>query len=69
MILRDGPWYTKSTGRQYEGKWIAIAGNRVVASGADRQQVYENARTAHPQSPVAVTRVSAMDIRLLFGER
>lgn len=45
---------------EYQGQWVALEGDRLLASGADGRAVYEAARAAGVRAPL-VTRVEPRD--------
>lgn len=45
---------------EYQGQWVALEGDRLLASGADGRAVYEAARAAGVRAPL-VTRVERRD--------
>jgi Family of unknown function (DUF5678) len=45
---------------EYLGQWVALEGDRLLASGADGRAVYEAARAAGVRAPL-VTRVEGRD--------
>jgi hypothetical protein len=45
---------------EYVGQWVALEGDRLLASGADGRAVYEAAREAGVRAPL-VTRVESRD--------
>lgn len=38
--------------RLYAGQWLAIVGDRIVASGEDGRAVYDEARRRHPANEI-----------------
>lgn len=45
---------------EYQGQWVALEGDRLLASGRDGRAVYESARAAGVRAPL-VTRVEPRD--------
>ncbi len=38
--------------RLYAGRWLAIADDRIIASGSDGRAVYREARKKHPDAEI-----------------
>ena len=49
----------------YFGKWIAIVGDKVVASGDDGQVVFKEAQSKHPKKEPLILKVPADKVMLL----
>ena len=56
---REQRWL-KEHREEYLGQWVALEGDRLLASGADGRAVYEEARAAGVRAPL-VTRVEPRD--------
>ena len=52
-------WFLNADLKDYAGKYIAIADEKVVSSGEDPREVYEKAKLAHPESEVVLWKVPA----------
>jgi hypothetical protein len=49
----------------YLGKWIAIVGDKVIASGEDGKAVFKEAKTKFPRKEPLVLKVPADQVMLL----
>lgn len=50
-------WFLRADLTAYEGKYVAIAGESVVASGDDPGEVYERGKAARPGEEVILWKV------------
>ena len=50
-------WFLKADLKNYEGKYVAIAGQKVVDSGKDPAKVYEKAKQEYPRKKVVLWKV------------
>ena len=50
-------WFIRANLTAYEGKYVAIAHERVVASGEDPGSVYEAAQVKYPSDEVLLWKV------------
>jgi len=46
--------HSQELARKYPGKCIAVVGDKVVASGRDRIEAYEKARSQYPEDKMGV---------------
>jgi hypothetical protein len=56
---REQRWLDEQR-EEYQGQWVALEGDRLLASGPDGRAVYEAARAAGVRAPL-VTRVEPRD--------
>jgi hypothetical protein len=49
----------------YVGKWIAIVGDKVVATGADAKNVFKEAKEKHPKKEPLLMKVPKDRVMLL----
>ena len=49
----------------YVGKWIAIVGDKVIASGNDGKKVFQEARKKYPKREPLIMKVPADRVMLL----
>jgi hypothetical protein len=54
---RNYKWFLKADLSRYEGQYVAIAHEQVVASGEDPGQVYETAKQRYPSDEVLLWKV------------
>ncbi len=62
MVPRDSmdknlAWFTRADLSAYEGRYVAIAHERVVASGDDPGVVYETAKSQEPHEEILLWKV------------
>jgi len=55
-------WYAQADLRAYKGKYVAIVGKQVAASGKDPGKVYARARRRFPRREIALAKVPDADI-------
>lgn len=53
----------------YDGKWIAIVGDKVVAKGPDAEQVFKEAKEAYPQKEPLLLKVPKDRVMLCASAR
>ncbi len=58
-------WFAKADFRRYKGRYVAIVGRRVVASGKNAKRVYEQAERRHPDQEVMIWKVIDEDLLIL----
>lgn len=52
-MTQEFDFYSITDMSEYAGKWVAILGNKVIASGDNLKQVYEEAKkNAHGKEPL-----------------
>jgi len=49
----------------YRGKWIAIAENKVVASGVQADEAFRKARKKYPQTKISLAKVPQQESLVL----
>jgi type IV secretory pathway VirB10-like protein len=64
-IKTDYDWYIQADLSRYQGKYVAIAGRKVVAAGYNAKQVYENALKKSPKIPPTLAKIPAWDVMVL----
>jgi len=62
-------WFASADLTAYEGKYVAIAGRKVVAQGEDPGQVYETAKQEHPEEKVVLWKVPREGYCIFFQPR
>jgi hypothetical protein len=55
-------WYAAADLKAYRGKYIAIVGRGVAASGKNAKKVYAQARRKHPRREIVLAKVPREDI-------
>ena len=68
MRYKNYEWYIRANTQRYSGKWIAIVGQKVVASGDDAEKVYKDAKTRYPQRKPSIAKVPGKEILVLGAE-
>jgi hypothetical protein len=51
---------------KYEGQYVAVVGDKVVAYGPDGRKVYDVARSTHPRSKILLAQVPAKEAMVLW---
>ena len=62
-------WFSKADFTPYEGKYVAIAHERVVASGDDPGHVYEAAKKKYPDEEVLLWKVMPAGVFVFQANR
>jgi ABC-type hemin transport system ATPase subunit len=58
-------FYINADLSEYAGKWIAIVGGKVVASGDRADEVYEEAKRKYPNKTIAIDKVPENNLMVL----
>lgn len=61
----DYNWFVKTHLSRYKGKYVAIAGKKVVSSGYDAKEVYEKALKKSPEIKPTLAKIPSEDIMVL----
>lgn len=61
----DYEWFVNTDLSRYKGKYVAVAGRKVVSSGYDAKEVYERARKKAPQSKPTLAKIPLEDVMVL----
>ena len=61
----DYNWFIKEDLSYYKGKYVAIAGQKVVSSGYDAKEVYEKALKKTPKIKPTLAKIPSEDIMVL----
>lgn len=61
----DYNWFIKTDLSRYKGKYVAIAGKKVVSSGYDAKKVYEKALKKSPKIKPTLAKIPSEDIMIL----
>ncbi len=56
-MTQEFDFYSVADMSEYAGKWVAILGNKVIASGDDLKKVYEEAKKIASNKEPLFTRV------------
>lgn len=59
MAYATYEWCLKQDFSKYRGKWLALADDRVVASGSDVAKVIEEFKRVHPDKRPFLTKVAS----------
>ena len=62
-------WFLKANLTAHEGKYIAIAKQRVVCAGDDPGEVYEEASAQYPGEEVVLWKVPVGETFIFLGAR
>lgn len=62
----DYEWYIQTDLSRYKGKYVAIAGKKVVAAGYDAKEVYKKALKKSPRTRPTLAKIPAQDIMVLI---
>lgn len=68
MTSKNYEWYVNSDLSEYTGKWVVIAGEKVVASGRDAKEVYSRAKKEHPDKQLSIAKVPSGEMLILNKE-
>lgn len=66
MEERNYQWFLKADLTAYNGQYVAIAHERVAASGEDPATVYETAKTKYPDEEVLLWKVMPSGVFVFF---
>ena len=64
---RNYEWSLRANLTEYEGKYVAIARQRVVCAGDDRGEVYEEAKAQCPREEVFLWKVPVGEAFIFLG--
>ena len=57
MASKEFEFYVKANLKEYEGKYVAIVGDKVVASGTNAKEVLEEAKKKYPNKLPALAKI------------
>lgn len=63
--LSNYDYFIKTDTSGYQGEWIAIAGQKIVAHGKDAEIVYKSARRKNPGLQVSLAKVPDAQVMIL----
>ncbi len=65
MVSKEFEFYLKADLSKYEGKYVAIVDNKVVASGANAKDVLEEAKRKFPHKKPMLAKIPTEDTLVL----
>ncbi|MEW6680593.1 MAG: DUF5678 domain-containing protein [bacterium] len=64
--MNNYDFYIETEMSEYEGKWIAIVNQAVVACGEDAKRVYNEVKEKYPQEKPSLAKVPTKDTLVLM---
>lgn len=65
MPSKEFEFYVKANLKEYEGKYVAIIGDKVVASGTNAKEVLEEAKRKFPNKMPALAKIPKEETLIL----
>lgn len=62
----DYDWFIQKDLSRYKGKYVAIAGQKVVSSGYDAKEVYNKALKESPKTKPTLAKIPSEDVMVLI---
>ncbi len=67
MTSKNYEWYVNADLGEYVGKWVVIAGEKVVASGRDANEVYRRAKETCPDKKLSIAKIPSGEMLILYN--
>lgn len=59
-------WFSKHNFSKYRGKYVAVVGEKVVASGSNAKRVWEDAKKKYPKESPALAKIPDKETYVLL---